>query len=275
MRYFPLLLILTASLSCRVQRQEAVPCTLPPPHAIIIAGQRIPIAAKVVLWSDLGGLNGYAHPEVQSFAERDRTRDGPWDLKMVQEAVDQFVIHYDVAGSSTRCFEVLQQRNLSVHFMIDTDGTIYQSLDVKERAWHATRANSRSVGVEIAHPGAYLPEQSAVLDEWYRQHDVKPARSEAIVGEVQGQPYRMYDFTAAQYESLIQLTATLCKALPRISCDYPREPDGRVINHVLSESQFLAHHGLIGHYHIQQEKQDPGPAFQWDYVVDGARTLLK
>lgn len=274
MRYLPLLLILAASLSCRVQHQ-AVTCTVPIPHAIIVAGQRIPIAAKIVRWSDPGGLNGYARPEVQSFAERDRTRDGPWDLKMLQETVDQFVIHYDVAGSSRRCFEVLQQRNLSVHFMIDTDGTIYQSLDVKERAWHATRANSRSVGVEIAHPGGYPVDQSGVLDEWYRQHDVKPARSGAIIGDIQGQPYRMYDFTAAQYESLIQLTAALCTALPRISCDYPRESDGRVINHVLTESQFLSHHGLIGHYHIQQEKQDPGPAFQWDYVVDGARKLLR
>ena len=34
--------------------------------------------------------------------------------------------------------------------MLDVDGTIYQTLDVKERAWHATTSNTRAVGIEIA-----------------------------------------------------------------------------------------------------------------------------
>ena len=41
--------------------------------------------------------------------------------------------------------------------MLDLDGTIYQTLDLKERAWHATTSNSRSVGIEIANIGAYPP----------------------------------------------------------------------------------------------------------------------
>ena len=49
---------------------------------------------------------------------------------MLQQVVDQFVIHFDVCGTSRRCFEVLQdKRGLSVHFMLDIDGTIYQTLD--------------------------------------------------------------------------------------------------------------------------------------------------
>ena len=32
--------------------------------------------------------------------------------------------------------------------------------------------------------------------------------------------------------------------------------------------------GILGHYHVQQNKVDPGPAFQWDRVVDGANELL-
>lgn len=256
--------------------KSLVHCTVPvPQNAIVIAGQRIPIGAKVVLWSDPAGFNGYDPGGVPTFAERERTRAGEWDLNMLRETIDQFVIHYDGSGSSKECFETLQKRRLSVHFMIDTDGTIYQLLDVKERAWHATRANSRSVGVEMANIGAYPPEQVSLLNEWYAQHPVKPARSVAVSGTIQGQQYVMYDFTAAQYQSLIQLTAALCGALPRIACDYPREPDGLVINHVVIEDQFQAHHGLIGHYHIQAEKQDPGPAFQWDKVVQGARQIMR
>ena len=91
----------------------------------------------------------------------ERVRGGGWDLPLLQNVVNQFVIHFDVCGTSRRCFEVLQDRRvLSVHFMLDIDGTIYQTLDLKERAWHATVANTRSVGIEIANIGAYPLERS-------------------------------------------------------------------------------------------------------------------
>jgi hypothetical protein len=32
--------------------------------------------------------------------------------------------------------------------------------------------------------------------------------------------------------------------------------------------------GILGHYHVQTDKQDPGPAFQWDTVIMGARKLM-
>ena len=31
---------------------------------------------------------------------------------------------------------------------------------------------------------------------------------------------------------------------------------------------------MLGHFHVQRNKQDPGPAFQWDRVIDGARKLM-
>ena len=100
-------------------------------------------------------------------------RGGGWPLAMVQDRVDQFVYHYDVDASSKTCFKVLHDmRGLSVHFMLDVDGTIYQTLDVKERAWQATKANSRSVGIEIANIGAYRvdsPSAMATLNQYYRK----------------------------------------------------------------------------------------------------------
>ena len=82
--------------------------------------------------------------------------------------VDQFVIHFDARGSSRKCFEILQDvRGLSVHFMLDLDGTIYQTLDVKEKAWHATIANGRSIGVEVANIGAYGVDDRAILCRLY------------------------------------------------------------------------------------------------------------
>src|SRR5205807_3371561 len=100
--------------------------------------------------------------------ELERVRGGGWDLPTLQKVVDQFVIHFDVCGTSRQCFKILQDfRDLSVHFMLDLDGTIYQTLDLKERAWHATTSNNRSVGIEIANMGAYTSDESKALEEWY------------------------------------------------------------------------------------------------------------
>jgi N-acetylmuramoyl-L-alanine amidase len=238
-------------------------------------------------------------PGALSGEELEQVRGGGWPLALLQQKVDQFVYHYDVCGTARQCFNILHDhRGLSVHFMLDIDGTIYQTLDVKERAWHATVSNSRSVGIEIANIGAYSPsERGKTLDQWYRKEENgrtrivlpawmkqewirtkdfvgHPARNDAVVGEVQGREYRMYDLTPQQYDSLIKLTAALCTVLPKIKCDYPRDEKGRLITQALSESDLEKYQGLAGHYHIQKNKQDPGPAFQWDKVVNGARTLI-
>ena len=229
-------------------------------------------------------------------AEFERIRAGGWPLELLQQKVDQFVFHYDVSGTSRRCFETLHdKRGLSVHFMLDLDGTIYQTLDLQERAWHASDSNSRSIGVEIANVGAYPVDARAVLDAAYQKDEqgrtrlvvppdaglrtpsfvARPARDEAVAGNVQSADYVMYDLTPEQYDSLIKLTATVCRVLPRITPDYPRDARGELITRVLDDTQWEGFHGLLGHYHVQQNKQDPGPAFQWDKVTNGVRALMR
>jgi N-acetyl-anhydromuramyl-L-alanine amidase AmpD len=207
--------------------------------------------------------------------------------------VDQFVIHYDASGTSRQCFRTLHDvRGLSVHFMLDIDGTIYQTLDVKERAWHATTSNDRSVGVEIANIGAYPPEAAGVLDRWYREGHLTippeygdggvrtpaflgaPIRAGPVTGVTQGRTLVQYDLTPQQYDSLIKLTATLCTVLPGIECNYPRDAHGDAFPDKLPDDRLGAYRGLLGHYHIQQDKADPGPAFQWERVIEGARALV-
>src|SRR5947209_9471725 len=168
---------------------------------IVVAGQFFHTGIPVVLWMDPGGYDAYrverrfspieksdwAHsteevPDLRSpnrynmrragltDEEIERVRGGGWDLPLLQKVVHQFVIHFDVCGVSRQCFNVLQDhRDLSVHFMLDLDGTIYQTLDLKERAWHATSANDRSVGIEIANMGAYSPTNMDELEKWYEK----------------------------------------------------------------------------------------------------------
>jgi N-acetylmuramoyl-L-alanine amidase len=299
---------------------------------IVVCGQLYHTGAPVVTWMDPGGYDAYRTerrfapwpeadfehttvlvPEIKSpnrygirqsqvdEATFERIRGGGWELETLQGCVDQFVYHYDVAGVSRNCFKTLQDaRDLSVHFMLDVDGTIYQTLDCKERAWHATSSNSRSIGIEIANIGAYRTSGSTErdpLNTWYRKDENglvtlvfppymkttgirtpnfigHPARNEAIVGEIQGREYRQYDLTTQQYDSLIKLTATLCTVFPKMNCDAPREPDGSVINHALPKEQLDRYQGLMGHYHVQTNKQDPGPAFDWAKVISGSRELM-
>jgi N-acetyl-anhydromuramyl-L-alanine amidase AmpD len=230
--------------------------------------------------------------------ELEKARGG-WALEDLRDRVDQFVYHYDVAGTSRTCFKVLHDmRGLSVHFMVDLDGTIYQTLDLKERAFHATTSNTRSVGIEIANMGAYPTRANNAASEWYakgpdgrtviripaRHGDggirdksvtLRPARDEIVTGVVQGRTYHQWDLTPQQYDSLIKLTATLCTVFPKMKCDYPRGADGKVIPQRLTDEQLADYQGLLGHYHVQRDKQDPGPAFQWDRVIDGARALMR
>jgi N-acetylmuramoyl-L-alanine amidase len=297
---------------------------------IVVCGQLFHTGAPVVTWMDPGGFDAYrverrfastreSDWSASTQAVKDLTtpnryglrkanltpdqlalvRGGGWPLSLLQEKVDQFVLHFDVCGTSRQCFNILHDhRGLSVHFMLDVDGTIYQTLDLKERAWHATTANDRSIGIEIANIGAYGLKEPNPLADWYRKdpdghtrlviplalgggkflrtaHFVgHPARDQAVVGEVQGRTLRMYDLTPQQYDSLVKLTATLCTVFPKITCDYPHTADGKLIARKLPDAQLAAYHGVLGHYHVQTDKTDPGPALQWDYVVQQARALM-
>ncbi len=300
---------------------------------IMVCGQLYHTTTKVVLWTDPGGYDAYrvekrfaprdearpgsgaATKKASNASERgsqryglrtrgltqeqiEKVRGGGWDLPLLQQVVDQFVIHFDVCGTSRRCFEVLQdRRGLSVQFMLDLDGTIYQTLDAKEAAWHATIANNRSVGIEIANIGAWDAGKPNPLGEWYHAdtdgrvrivdpqagrvidpldfaQGLHPSRNEKIVGSIQGQPLEQYDLTPQQYEALAKLTATLCTVFPKIRCDYPRDEKGVLIPHKLPADQLEHYQGVLGHYHVQTNKVDPGPAFQWDRLIEESRRLM-
>lgn len=264
---------------------------------IIVAGRRIPVGTRVVTWLEPGGYNGYAGtapPGPRNGHEKSRR-----DLAALQRTIDQFVLHYDGAGLSRVCFSVLQQRKLSVHFLLDVDGTIYQTIDAEDRAAHATISNDRSVGVEIANVGAYPPAEDKTLREWYardrkrggtvltippRFHNpnirtpnfvARPARPTVVRGTLQNKPLLQYDYTPEQYAALAKLTAALCRVFPRLACDFPRDAQGRLLSRQLTPKEWENFHGVLGHFHIQDNKIDPGPAFQWHEFLAAARRELK
>ena len=318
---------------------DSTPDSTPQPgDEIVVCGERFHTGAPVVLWTDKGGYDFHYSKATGSPDERKPTlvrmspltdaqvaqvRSNGWTLDLLRDNIDQFVIHYSVDPTSRLTFETLVKRHLAVQLMLDLDGTIYQAMDLQEQAAHATKANGRSVGIEIANLGAYAG-GIAPFNEWYKkdangQIAIRipaelgdggirtknfvghPARPEIIKGLLQGKLYEQYDLTPQQYDSLIHLTATLCSVFPKITCDYPRQKldfgpstaelvktspasgtnalatlnePGVLIRHALSHEQYETYQGLLGHYHVQTDKQDPGPAFQWDTVIARARRLM-
>lgn len=279
---------------------------------LIVAGRALPCRSRVITFEDRQGFNAHSErcafsdailPHTQDedlrVAQRFGTRSTEgmsaalttsvahhgWDLPELQERIDQFVLHYDACHDSTQCFEVLHdQRGLSVHFLLDLDGTLYQTLDLAARARHATRANDRSVGIEIAQLGARASAEELakayVADDqgrdWLRLPRrttgrgflrtgawVMPARTGLFHGEINGRALVQHDFTAAQYQTLRTLLTDLHEIFPRIRLAPPRDAEGRLIPRCLSAGEFAAFQGVLGHFHVQAGKSDPGVAFDW------------
>jgi N-acetylmuramoyl-L-alanine amidase len=342
------ILALFLATGCRHQKPSQPGARLPRVgDEIIVNGKLYHTGTPVVTWLDQGGYDAYRveMPRIEGEGRRGggggirktwSMRSGPltdgeyervtkdgWTDELLREKVDQFVLHYDVCGLSRTCFRVLADRGLGVQFMLDIDGTIYQTMDLKDSTGHATKANSRSIGIEIANMGAYSGSHAALL-QWYgkdengktritipqrlgdggvRTKDFvgRPARDELVVGMVQGANHKQYDFTPQQYDALVKLTATLCTVFPKIQPDYPRlksslgqpttrrttqpagnpttraaaiaslEEPGELIPHTLTDEQYDNYQGVLGHYHVQTEKQDPGPAMQWEWLLREAR----
>jgi N-acetyl-anhydromuramyl-L-alanine amidase AmpD len=260
---------------------------------IIVAGQRFHTGTRVVTWEEKAGHNAYA-----GTAPPGRRANQPRnDLGTLQRTVDQFVLHYDGAGLSRVCFTVLQQRKLSVHLLLDLDATIYQTMDLQDHATHATIANGRSIGIEIANVGAHPPAEAKVLDEWYRRKrgvttitipprfkntglrtpgfTGRPARPEPVRAQLAGKPLVQYDYTPEQYAALVKLTAALCRVFPLLHPEFPHDAGGRLVAQQLAEPEWRNFQGVLGHFHVQGNKIDPGPAFQWHEFIAGVRAELK
>jgi len=199
---------------------------------LIIAGQRVPVPFPVVTWDEPGGMSFYGR--------------GGWTKRRDPsgKGVNLFVLHWDGCMSARQCFHVLLERKLSVHLMLDGDGTVYQALDLAEaRAWHAGDVNERSVGVEIQNP--VQPHRN----KWQ-----KPPRELVVGPGVHGaRSYEHLDFYDVQMKRVVELAEVLCArfGIPRA---VPLGPGGDVLR-TLAPRGFR---GVCGHYHVSKSKPDPG-----------------
>jgi len=193
---------------------------------------------KVVLWSERGG---HAADKGHYYDYTGRP------LRNIR----YFVNHWDVCLSAASCARVLGKRGISVHFLIDNDGTIYQTLDMQHAAFHAgsSRTNRASIGVEISN--AYYPK--------YQETYVKRGFGERPIVEdawVHGSKLKSFlDFYPAQIEALKALWKAIHGATG-VPYETPLGQFGKTSTKYEQDVPYGKFSGFVSHYHISKRKID-------------------
>jgi hypothetical protein len=199
---------------------------------IVYNGKKFPIAwEKVILWDDHGGL---------------KAKEGcyyDWS-KRPARAPMQFVNHWDATLSSEACARIINKRGLSMHFLIDNDGTIYQMLDIQHVAWQAGAKswNNAGIGVEISN-AFYLKYQ-----DWYKKKGF--GERPVVVSEVNGRPVGPHlDFYPIQLQALAALWAAIHDSvgIEMQVCETKGVDD---------DCRQLNFNGFINHYNLTANKID-------------------
>ena len=80
-----------------------------------------------------------------------------------KKKISFIIIHYTETKTFKKAIDLLTDkiRKVSCHYVIDTNGKIFNLVDIMDRAWHAGESkwmkssdiNSRSIGIELVNPG--------------------------------------------------------------------------------------------------------------------------
>ncbi len=233
--------------------------------SIIICGQRYDVGRPVVTWQDDPLFSSYTlhrtdkPSEIYPYAPakglgamaaryRERRLIGAdRSLSRLQQVLRQFVVHHDGCPSSKACFQVLHnERGLSVHFLIDNDGTIYQTLDLVDCAFQAAGVNEISVGVELANRGDAI-----------RFPDDYHGRRDKLTCSIHGHQFLAYAYTKDQIDSMTAIGRTMARLFPNLPQTYPIAGSGDALWTAIADPR--EYKGWLGHYHVTQQKWDPGP----------------
>jgi N-acetylmuramoyl-L-alanine amidase len=185
---------------------------------------------------------------------RTRWEESPnWSPRQ-RGTVNAVIVHY----TALRLEDTLTRfkdgaSGVSAHFVIDRDGSVIQMIRTEHKAWHAGKSeldgqpdvNEYSVGVELVNWGPLKKRGDRFYvweDDWSGPYEgTEPVSKAGAYWE----PY-----TDEQYESLAELIRSLCAEHPEITRERVR-----------------------GHSDVclpAARKSDPGPAFDWQRVLDGA-----
>ena len=204
--------------------------------SLVYRGNFIPINwNKVVLWSEDNGLKADTKNYRSYFEKR---------------KINSFVNHWDVCLNSKSCARVLNNRGLSVHFLIDNDGTIYQLCDINHMCFHAgSKVNPTSIGVEISN-AYYLKYQN-----WYVKNGFgeRPLVENEVLHGSKMDPFT--DFYPVQIDALKALWKSINENIG-IPLETPLDSKGETLKSTHAKCARGTFKGFVSHYHITRKKID-------------------
>lgn len=205
--------------------------------ALIVGGKEVPCASKVIDWREHG-------MEIKP-GKGARKRD----TKKTQ--IDIFVLHWTGGeGSAKGCFNVLNSRELGVEFYIGNDGVIYQFADpIFVDTFDAGSMNPRSIGVEISNYG-FRGDPKTIPSVGKTRPLYK--------GTIRGREIEMARYFPAQLEAAYNLVKSCTDACPTIPFAIPGDDSGKLFTKTMTRAQETKYKGIVGHFHISDQKTDPG-----------------
>ncbi|MCH9836767.1 peptidoglycan recognition protein family protein [bacterium] len=168
-------------------------------------------------------------------------RDGLWfDGLAPLAAPPPFLVgHYTAgAGDAERVHRVLVQRGLSVQFIGERDGDMFQTADLDRKCAHAGSKGNRGLGVEMVNPG-------------YPHGSFARSWGPLVASSVHSKPKEFYAFTDAQEAAFVALAEALAAHF-----GWPRQvPD---TDRVLTPGEIARWRGVLEHLHLTKRKVDAG-----------------
>lgn len=176
----------------------------------------------------------------------------------VRDTLDLIVLH-DTYTSDARTFFVESgEEGTSAHFLIDYEGTIYQTLDLVYAAKHVSNKEieRRSLAVVMVNP---VDQDRPPLPDGISE----PKRQLSNPVSRHGKSVRQWGYTRPQMRSLRQLVNGLIHLFPKLPAHLPRATDGKILVGLIPESD-LPFKGVAGHAHFSKRATDPTVGLDWE-----------
>jgi len=244
---------------------------------IIVAGAPVavdvPVDHERFRFEDVRARRTYAHAHdldevplpMDGWYTNRKDKDGkdidPKSRDAVTQTIDLIVLHDSRTLDALDAMANMEASGASTHFLVDWDGTIYQTLDVALEAAHVhvDALDHRSVAIDLVNPVAL---ESPPLPASAAGNGERPL-SEFVV--VHGQEIQEWGYTAPQVAAAKRLVRALGELLPAVPMRAPRDAAGKVPRQFVPGLRSFV--GVLGHLHLSTKATDPGPGFDWEAFV--------
>lgn len=254
----------------RIAADNAIPLaqliaanSIPDPNRIQ-AGQTIVIPAATTDQRELVHQEGLA-------INYHRFRLPAGQYMPVETAKDQIVLHFTAGLSARSAFDAWSRTPVAVatSFIVDLDGSIYQTFDPRYWAYHlgvgaddnpGWALDKRSIGIEIVNPGPLVARDN-VLCWWPDGYWSK------FCSTLDDKRYYIQDFRGFHFWA--RFTPAQLAVIPRLVwslCGQFGIPHDVLPSASLEVEKMKSFRGICSHQNFRPDKLDIGPAFPWSIL---------